>query len=377
MTGNLQQLIDGDFSQEIARATHDERLEVLQIGLRSRATARELLGRAIIVSVVSVLLAVLIGLLLFRAIKRPIDTLFAGTTKIAQGDLGYRIAVRKPVEMAGLASSFNRMGEDLQRQQQRLLGTQAELEVKVRERTDALHRANQELRRLDQTRRRFFADISHELRTPLTVIRGEAEVTLRGADKTASEYQTALRRIVGLSEQMSHLVDDLLGLARSDAVNTHTEVDVFMLDRLLNETCDNARSLAKVKNLNLSVALSDRDLRIHGQQQQLAQLLMILVDNACRYSQPEDDIAVSLEKDGDAAVITVSDTGVGIEQADLEHVFERLYRGRQAKAMVPEGSGLGLPLARSIVADHHGTISVNSTPGIGTTVTVWLPLSAN
>ena len=376
LTLTLEQDIDGRFRRLIDAALADERDEVRRVEQRGDALTRRLIGIASLVSLTAVALALLLGVMLFRSVKRPLDTLLVGTTRLAAGEFGFRLAATGPAELRQLAEGFNLMSAELGRQQRRLLAAQAGLEQKVTERTRALHQANQELQRLDQTRRRFFADVSHELRTPLTVILGEAEVTLRGADRPAAEYRTVLRRIVELSGQLGRLVDDLLSLARSDSAAASAEPQTVDLDRLLRQVCANARSLARAGGQNVSLAVSDRRLQVRGDPQRLQQLLLIFIDNACRYSGPGQDIAVALESDRGDAVVVVSDGGVGIAADELERVFERSYRGVRARQLAPSGSGLGLALARAIVRAHHGTVELNSSPGSGTTVTVRLPLAA-
>ena len=374
-TQALEQTIDSDFRALIDQALADERTEVVQVEQRGLALSRQLITTATVVAVAAVVLALFVGSVLFRSIKRPIESLVASTAKLARGELGYRLAVAGPAELQQLAASFNAMSAELQRQQQHLLEARTNLEHKVAERTQALHDANEKLKQLDQTRRQFFADISHELRTPLTIIRGEAEVTLRGADKTPAEYQTVLQRIVDLSQQLSRLVDDLLLLARSDSIATRTDVKTVHLDRLLEQVCEHAKTLAHSRQLEISLGVSNRGLKVRGDPQRINQMLMIFIDNACRYSQPGQTIALALEKDGSDAVIAVSDSGIGIETSELAHVFERRYRAANAKAFAPAGNGLGLPLAKSIVRAHHGSIDLSSAAHRGTTVTVRLPLS--
>jgi signal transduction histidine kinase len=377
LTQTLEQTIDGELQQLVDDALGDERAEAAAAAHRSRELTRRLMLAASLAAAGAVILTGVIGIALFRSIKRPVDALLQGTGQLAAGTLDYRIVVNGPTEFMRLAAGFNHMGVELARQHQALLGAQAELEYKVNERTRELNDANQQLQRLDQARRQFFAEISHELRTPLTVVRGEAEVTLRGADKTAGEYRAALTRISELSVHMGGLVDDLLLLARSDAdiLQAAGAVETLVLDRLLEETCQHAHALAASQRLTLSLALSDRDLYLRGDRRQLGQLLMSLIDNACRYTPGAGEVMISLERDGTDAVLAVSDTGIGVEADELDQVFERHYRGHRAQLLVPDGNGLGLALARAIAHAHHGTLALASTPGVGTTLTLRLPLT--
>lgn len=363
------------FRQAIDAALSDEQAEVTAVTERSRALSRRLAGAASLTAGAALALTTLIGLGLWRSVRQPLDALLAGTQQLAAGALDHRLEPTGPAECVGLAEGFNRMGETLERQHRALLAARADLERTVAERTRELHTANRELQRLDRSRRRLFADLSHELRTPLTVIRGEAEVTLRGPDKPAADYRAALARIAELGAQMGRLLDDLLLLARSDIPGERTDVQTLPLDGLLESVRAQADALARSRGLSLNLTPADCRLWVRGDPRALSRLLLSLIDNACRYTPAGGEVTLSLERDGAQAVLSVSDTGIGIEAPDLGRVWERHYRGRRARALAPEGSGLGLPLARSIARAHHGSLDLASTPEAGTTVTLRLPLA--
>lgn len=372
---HLKESMEHDFRPLIDDAIAEERAEVADVEQRSRQLTQRLVLTAGLLALSALFLAAVIGVGLWRSIQRPIDRLLDGTERLAAGALEHRIEVAGPVELARLTNGFNYMGAELEHNRRIQRHARDELERKVVERTAELHRANQALQGLDRLRRRFFADISHELRTPLTALRGEAEVTLRGVQHDSADYRAALQRIAELSAQMGRLVDDLLRLARTDSPHDATELNRLHLDALLDEVCGNARALAEQRGLELSLALSDRYLNIHGDPQRLTRLLMNLIDNACRYTPVPGEVMVSLERDGTDAVVTVSDTGIGIDPDDLEQVFERHYRGQRARDRSPDGSGLGLTLARQIAEAHHGRLQLTSRPGVGTTASLRLPLS--
>ena len=155
--------------------------------------------------------------MLSRALTRPIRELIAGTRAIGEGDLSYRIDYDRRDEFADLAQQFNATVGRLDAQRRKLLEVQAGLEDEVARRTSELEDANGRLQRLDHMRMLFLADIGHELRTPLTVLRGEAEVALRG-ERPIEEHRETLRRIVQLAQQMGRLVEDLLFLAVPDNI---------------------------------------------------------------------------------------------------------------------------------------------------------------
>jgi signal transduction histidine kinase len=316
-----------------------------------------------------------IGFWLLRKVKRPIERLLEGTRQIATGNLGHRIRLEGRDELARVAASFNRMAVDLEGQRAALMRAQAGLEQKVRERTGELERANLTLQRLDELRRRMFADISHELRTPLTIISGEAEVTLRSRNAGIDDHRAALGRIVDLTGQVAHLVEDLMLLARADAEGLQIRRAPVAIEAVLREAAEDLRALADGHQIAFALRLPDgASHSVDADPARLAQLLLILVDNACRYTEAGGRIGVALEIRGPQAVLQVSDSGIGIPAHEAGAVFDRYFRGERARRMAPKGSGLGLHVARTIAEAHDGSLAIDSEPGRGTTVTLSLPL---
>lgn len=241
---------------------------------------------------------------------------------------------------------------------------------------EAIRKAHQTLKELDQLRSQFFSDISHELRTPLTVIRGEAEVTLRGKDKPVAEYKTVLEQIVQLTNQVNKLVGDLLFLSRSESGTIEIVKRPLPLLDILQEVHREARVLAERKHIAVTLnSPMDTSIIVNGDPQRLRQLFMIIIDNAVNYTKQEGAIKVDLESDGATARVIVVDNGVGIPEGDLPHVFQRFYRVKQGRQDIAQsGSGLGLHIAKWIAETHMGTVSIASVLNRGTTVTIELPL---
>lgn len=235
---------------------------------------------------------------------------------------------------------------------------------------DELEKANARLKELDQLRSQFFADISHELRTPLTVIRGEAEVTLRGKDKPILDYKTSLEHIVQLTEELNKLVSDLLFLARSETGTIQITKTELALENLLQDVLQEAVILAQKKHIMITFIDPPASGRIYGDPQRLKQLFLILLDNAIKYSDPNSHIQMGLNVDSEYATIEMVDQGQGITEQDLPHIFDRFYRGHRVKDHTQPGAGLGLAIAKWITEAHGGQISFSSRPGEGTTVTL-------
>ena len=371
----LERFVDQEFADLVDAAIDEEQAEVNAADRQVSWIIDQVARLTALAALVTALVVVVTGFWLGRTIKGPLDQLTRGTREIAQGHLGHRIAVDRPAEFAQLALSFNRMAAEVEQQRGHLLLARADLERKVQERTLDLERANLALQRLDQMRRRMFADISHELRTPLTVIRGEAEVTLRSRPGALAEHRAALERIVELTGQLARLVEDLMLLARSEpAGGARLKLGEVAVGRLLSGVCEDAEVLASDKGVRVDWILPAEEVVVHGDRDRLRQMLLILVDNACRYTD-RGAISVAVTPAPPDAVITIADTGIGIAPEEQAAVFERFYRGAAAQKLAPRGSGLGLHVARSIVEAHGGDIALESELGRGTTVTVRLPLA--
>ena len=314
------------------------------------------------------------GVVFVLRLKKPVDALVAGTRTVAAGDLGHRIAIEGRDEFAQMAQSFNAMTTELERREAELTAAKEELESKVRERTKELTKTAETLAQTIQTRQRLFADISHELRTPLTVIRGEAEVALRGATKAPEEYIRSLQRIVEESSQLTRLVDDLLLMARSETGQARWTFTTVALPELLSLLCEDVRPLAEQQDVQVSVVHSV-DAVVSGDRDRLRQVFLIILNNAINYSSKGGTVDVAVERNGADVTVRVSDHGPGIPASEIDSVFERFFRGEAARNLYPAGSGLGLPLARSLVKAHSGDIVLESEVGEGTVVTVTLPLA--
>ncbi len=372
----LKQKIDFDFAGLIKEAIVDEREETEGADDRVRGLVVWLKSAAAMLSILAVFMIGGLGIWLIRNIKTPIEHLLLGTREIAAGDLGHRIELRGRDELAHLAGSFNQMAADLEQQRTALLQAQAGLETKVQERTSELEQANLTLQRLDDVRRQMFADISHELRTPLTIISGDAEVTLRGKNVQIDDYRTTLRRIIDLTGQVAKLVEDFMFLARSDTADLQIQKRSVLASDILEESAEDLRALASGKAIEVDLQIpTNADALLDADPSRLAQLLLILVDNACRYSDRGGRIEISLGQSGGEARISVIDRGIGIPAAEIDVVFDRYFRGERARHLAPKGVGLGLHVAKTIAEAHGGRLMIDSKADVGTTVTLALPIS--
>jgi heavy metal sensor kinase len=227
--------------------------------------------------------------------------------------------------------------------------------------------------------RQFTADASHELRTPVSVMRTTAEVTLR-RPRGIPEYESALARIQAASERSSGLIEQLMLLARADAAAESPALEPVALQDLALQACAEARVLAEAAGVRLHCNCP-HPFSTAGDAPALRRLLLILLDNAIKYSHPGGEVSLSLQRLADPARpsvrFEVRDQGMGIAAEHLPHLFERFYRAAPDRSRDHGGAGLGLAIAQVIARQHHGDLSLASHPGQGTTACLVLPLLAS
>jgi signal transduction histidine kinase len=295
----------------------------------------------------SIVLSGVIGFALARTALRPIDRLTYTARLIGEAqDFARRVEHAGPADEVGrLAATFNEM-----------LGR--------------LHEAYGRVEASLAAQRRFVGDASHELRTPLTTIRGNAALLRRFPNMEPADREEALQQISGEAERMSRLVTDLLTLARADA-GLHIQRKAVALQPVVEDVYRQLQLLANGRVLELGVL---EDGTVRGDPDYLKQLLLILADNALKYTPEGGRVTLSLNRAGKWLDMCVADTGVGIDPADIPHIFDRFYRADHVRGS--GGTGLGLAIARWIVDELGGRITVSSQPGQGSVFTVRLRLAS-
>jgi signal transduction histidine kinase len=321
------------------------------------------------------LTGVILAIYFIRALRRPLAAMSNGAKAFEQGLLDHRMPEDGFGEFSRLGASINHMAEELSARRQQEAELRADLEVQVAVRTQELEAALGELRQVEARRRQLLGDISHELRTPMTAIRGEAEVALRGS-KSIDDYREALQRITQASGQMGALIEDLLMMARSDAEILQLNLNEVDPRQALEEAIATLSPVAHVRGLELRVDVDDAPARVQADGQRLLQVMALLLDNAIRYSHPGGVVEVSAGPDPEAPGawrLRIKDEGIGIAEADMARVFERGFRSSVARAHRADGTGLGLPIARTLTERQGGALRLESPQGHGVTATLTLP----
>jgi two-component system OmpR family sensor kinase len=277
-----------------------------------------------------------------------------------------RAALRPVEEIAGIARRIT--AEDLTRRVPQR-GTRDELDHLTATLNEMLARLDAAFAQL----RRFAADAAHELRTPLTILRGGLEVALRNP-RSAVEYERVLRSSLEEVERLARLAEDLLLFSRAAAglEGARTPVD---LQPLVVAVAELGVRLAQPRGVRVHVKEA-APVTVLGDGRALRRALLNLVENAVKYTPPGGTVEIGLGREDRWAVLAVTDTGPGIDPADLARVFEPFVRLDTARARETGGTGLGLAIAQAIVVAHGGTIGVDSTVGAGSTFRIRLPLSA-
>jgi heavy metal sensor kinase len=284
--------------------------------------------------------------------------------------LGYWLSGRSLAPVKRIIDTAERIGVDSLSQRLEVPRPHDEL----RRLTEAL---NAMLERIDASFKRntqITADASHDLRTPVTVIRTVAEVTLRKS-RTNSQYTEALAKILRTSEETTNLLENLLTLARADAGAMGMELRVIDLDIHVRKAQERAILLAEGKSLDIDVRSPGGPVWVRADAIAIDRLLLILLDNAIKYTQEGGFCEIELLAASDEIQILIRDSGIGIAEHELSLIFERSYRTDSARSRETGGAGLGLAIARWIAEMHGGTITAESQVGTGSLFRVSLPVS--
>ncbi|MEM7093742.1 MAG: ATP-binding protein [Actinomycetota bacterium] len=225
--------------------------------------------------------------------------------------------------------------------------------------------------RIDKTRRDFIANLSHELRTPVGAVSLLAEM-LDGEDDP--DIRTSLsERLLLETDRMTHTIDDLLELSRIES-DTEGYDDVIVVQELADEALARTRVAAEAKGVEVGVIAPNDPITLVGNRDQLLSALVNLVENAVKYSDPNDAVSVRARIDGETLELVVQDTGQGIPARDLDRIFERFYRVDRSRDLQTGGTGIGLSIVRHVALNHGGAVSVDSFEGDGSTFTLSLPV---
>ena len=281
----------------------------------------------------------LVGYFIVKKSLQPLNTFSATIENITHKTLEERIESSSvAIELSSLTSSFNAM----------------------------LYR----LQKSFETQNRIISDASHELRTPVSVIRSSCDVMLL-KERSKGEYIEALNTIKTVSESMSKLITDLLSLARLESgVLSPSDFRVVSLNLCIEKALQVTKSFIEHKQITAKVLLAE-DINIMGDDDRLTEALLNIIENAIKYNKSQGIIEITANRKEGLVVISIKDSGVGIQEHDLQHIFEPFYRADESRST--EGTGLGLNIAKTIIEAYNGKIYVESSFGQGSIFTVIFP----
>ncbi len=322
---------------------------VLAARISSDGDEQTLLFRLMYLGVfVTLMLTALLIWLLVRQMLRPLERLADSASRITiASDHALRLhAEERPDEINSLAQTINGM-------------------------LNSLEDAYQQVQNVNDLQRRFLADVSHELRTPLTIMLSSLELMKKEQGSDPEFQANALENIRIEAERLARLVTRLLMLARTDARAPFAREPLLISDIIgeaYRQGCPPNRNIC----MECQGLEALEDAVVSGNADYLKQVFLIVLENACKYTPDDGKVTILGEMRGQHLAITIADTGIGIDQADIPRLFERFYRAKNARSQ--PGMGLGLSIARGIIEQHNGTISVESTLGRGSHFIILLPL---
>lgn len=364
-----------------AHPVNQKVLGVLDISMSIDTIEQEIKSmeiRSIIIGVMTIcFLSILMIVVIKNIIGRPINKLIAGTNRIANGDLDDPININTHDEMGGLANAFNDMMTKLKDAKNELLNLVETLEDKVEERTHALKKAQDNLIRSEKLASigKLSATVAHEINNPITGVLTYIKLMLKKLKQGETTEEDIRKYIDYLSimeretERTSNIVKNLLDFSRQ----REPHLKQININNILEQTLMLVQNQINLQGINVTKSLSDLPETL-ADADQLKQAFMNIIMNACeamKEGEKKLTIKTSYDENKDEIKISVKDTGVGISKEDLNKIFEPFYTTKE------KGTGLGLPVVYSIITKHNGKIDVLSTKGVGTTVTIIMPLQRN
>lgn len=301
---------------------------------------RVILNMMLVISGISLAvlgLVLMSGLIFVRSIVRPVREIGEAARQIAQGDLKSRIVKETDDEIGELCETINFMADELENS--------------------------------ERLKNEFISSVSHELRTPLTAIKGWAETMVAIADDPVM-LEKGMRVITAETERLSGMVEELLDFSRIQDGRLRLSFQRMDILAELGEAVLMYTEKARQENIEMTYNEPEMLPLIYGDKNRLRQVFINVIDNAIKYSDPGGSVKVDTFQRGEEIVITVADSGIGIQPEDLPRIKTKFFKANYSR----RGSGIGLAVADEIVQMHRGSIDIESTPGVGTTVIITIPV---
>jgi len=337
--------------------------------------------KAVFITLVIILAAILIVVYLVRRIVQPVYLLADATKEVARGEFGKVVPVGRSDELGVLANSFNDMSLQLKKSKDDINKLNKELELRVAESTAELLSRHQELERtithlksLDAAKDDFLSLVSHELRTPLSSIQMFSEMLIHGLSKTEKKRADILTTIINNCRRLTRLINDVLDLSKIEAGQIQLDFKGFNLVEAVNQTISSLRPAFESRDIRCVRNFAKKKILVHSDPDKIIQVLINVLSNAVKFSPEKSEVVVSIKEDAEEVVVSVQDFGKGIYQEDIPKVFDKFYQLKNI-SLTAEGSGLGMSISQLIVEHLGGKIWIESRIRRGTSVFFSLPAS--
>jgi two-component system, OmpR family, sensor kinase len=362
----LDRDIDKTFSDLIESALEHEEKEVEET--KEEVDAFRRFVEALAAAIMAVMLAATLAIILIyrRRVAKPLRDLVLAANDYRRGDYARAIPTKGATELNELAVTLSDMAQAIGAREHDLRDQARKLETRVGERTSELQSILTRFEQVEASRRQMMADVSHELRTPLTIIQGEADIALRSSNPDPKESNESFARIRDAARHSTKIVDDLLLVAREEAAQLRLDLRNVDLDAALADAADLAKRKIEVVRLGRPATARVDPVR-------LRQCLLAVMNNAARYGAAT--VRAWVERGDEQLDIIVEDDGPGMSDAEKDQAFVRFFRGSGAQSSGAEGTGLGLPIVRSIMNAHGGSVELTDREGGGLRVRLRFPKS--
>lgn len=307
------------------------------------ATIEILKNRANIFMAIFAILVFAIAIVLSRLLVKPFEKVQKGINGVKDGFSYESISVEDYLETENIVSSFN----------------------------DLLERT----RLMDESRQDFVANVSHELKTPMTSIKLLADSLNTMSDVPIEMYQSFMQDIADEIERENKVINDLLALVKLNKDASSLNISQVNINELVERILKRLRPIARKEDVEM-VFVSNREVVAQVDEVKMSLMLTNLIENGIKYNVPQGKVTVTVDSDHENFTVEIADTGIGIPEADIAHIFERFYRVDKSHSREIGGTGLGLAISKSAVIRHKGTIEVSSTLGEGSIFTVIIPIKA-
>lgn len=305
------------------------------------ASQYEILNIVYITGLIIFLLSLIILLVFYIIVYRPLRRITVGAMKYAEGDYSYRIQTSSQDEMGYLAETLNFMSE--------------------------------EIAKSDDYQRQFIANVSHDFRSPLTSIKGYLEAILDGTIPKELE-EKYLERLISETDRLTKLTGSMLSLNSTEQKGRLSRSN-FDINRVIKDVCASFEMTCQKKDMSFELTFAAKKEMVYADYAKIQQVLYNLMDNALKFSEPGSSIRIRSSLKGSKVFVSIKDSGVGIPKKDLQKIWDRFYKTDQSRGKDRQGTGLGLAIVKSIINAHGENIDCVSTEGVGTEFTFTLPMA--